>query len=209
MLGGVNVLDRRHNDRAAVNEQLMEDGELLAATVRGDAEAFATFYRKHLSLVIAFCLRSTGNREVATDLASEVFATALSNAPRFNPDYSSAEPWLIGIAQNKLRESRRRGRVQDAIRRKLQMQPLDFSDYNLDRVEELADQGENDLTAALQSLTSAERDAIQARIIEERSYGEIAQSLGCSESVVRQRVSRGLGRARRRLTNPQPGEAES
>ncbi len=187
----------------------MEDGDLLAATVRGDAEAFATFYRRHLSLVIAFCLRATGDREVATDLASEVFATALANAPRFDRGYGSAEPWLIGIAQNKLRESRRRGRVQDAVRRKLQMQPLDFSDYNLDRVEQLADEGDRALTTALQALTSAERDAIQARVVEERSYDEIARALGCSESVVRQRVSRGLGRARRRLTKSQPGEAKS
>jgi DNA-directed RNA polymerase specialized sigma24 family protein len=98
---------------------LMDDPELLVATVEGDAEAFAAFYRRHLSLVVAFCLRSTGDREVAADLASEVFAAALSSAQRFNPASGSAEAWLIGIAQNKLRESQRRGRVQDAIRRKL------------------------------------------------------------------------------------------
>jgi hypothetical protein len=31
----------------------------------------------------------------------------------------------MGIAHNKLRESRRRGRVQDAVRRRLQMRPLE------------------------------------------------------------------------------------
>jgi RNA polymerase sigma factor (sigma-70 family) len=91
----------------------------------------------------------------------------------------------------------------------LQMQPLDFSDYGLDRVEQLASQGDRTLQAVLNSLTGAERDAVQARIIEERSYDEIARTLGCSETVVRQRVSRGLSRARRRLTNPRPGEADS
>jgi DNA-directed RNA polymerase specialized sigma24 family protein len=80
----------------------MDDPELLVATVEGDAEAFAAFYRRHLSLVVAFCLRSTGDREVAADLASEVFAAALSSAQRFNPASGSAEAWLIGIAQNKL-----------------------------------------------------------------------------------------------------------
>jgi RNA polymerase sigma factor (sigma-70 family) len=205
----IEAAGRRHNERIAVNEQLMDDQALLAATVEGDAEAFATFYRRHLSLVIAFCLRATGDREVAADLASEAFATALSSAPRFDPARGSAEAWLIGIAHNKLRESRRRGRVQDAIRRKLQIQPLDFSDYRLDRVEQLASEGDDTLTTVLDSLTGAERDAIQARVIDERSYGEIARTLGCSESVVRQRVSRGLSRARKRLTTPRPGEADS
>jgi RNA polymerase sigma factor (sigma-70 family) len=187
----------------------MDDAELLAATVRGDADAYATFYRRHLALVIAFCLRSTGDREMAADLSSEVFATALSVAPRFDPGlHRSAEPWLLGIAQNKLRESRRRGRVQDAIRRRLQMEPLDPADYDLERVEQLAGEGDGALTAALASLTEAERDAIHARVVEERSYDEIAQTLGCSESVVRKRVSRGLSRARRKISSSRPQEGD-
>ncbi|MGH2930562.1 MAG: sigma factor-like helix-turn-helix DNA-binding protein, partial [Solirubrobacteraceae bacterium] len=41
-----------------------------------------------------------------------------------------------------------------------------------------------------------ERAAVRARVIEEREYGEIARSLGCSEMVIRKRVSRGLARLR-------------
>ena len=41
--------------------------------------------------------------------------------------------------------------------------------------------------------------AVRARVLDERPYEEIARELGCSESVVRQRVSRGMRTIRARL----------
>ena len=43
--------------------------------------------------------------------------------------------------------------------------------------------------------------AIQARVLDERPYLEIASELGTSETAVRMRVSRGLASLRRRLRN--------
>ncbi|MFZ0976212.1 MAG: sigma-70 family RNA polymerase sigma factor [Solirubrobacteraceae bacterium] len=90
------------------------DGELLAAVVAGDGAAFATFYRRHLPTVVGFLLRETGDREATADLTAEVFAAIFLVAGRFRPrGPGSARPWVLGIARNKLLESRRRGRVED------------------------------------------------------------------------------------------------
>jgi RNA polymerase sigma-70 factor, ECF subfamily len=97
----------------------MDDDELIAATARGDVDAFASLYRRHLARVVGYLLHTTGDPEVAADLAAEVFAAALASCGRYRSEHASAAPWLIGIAQNKLRESRRRGRVEDATRRRL------------------------------------------------------------------------------------------
>ena len=89
------------------------DGELLAAVVAGDGAAFATFYRRHLPTVVGFLLRETGDREATADLTAEVFAAIFLVAGRFRPrGPGSARPWVLGIARNKLLESRRRGRVE-------------------------------------------------------------------------------------------------
>jgi RNA polymerase sigma factor (sigma-70 family) len=194
---------RRHNIVAARMYRQMDDERLLAATARGDAEAFAAFYRRHLALVSGFCLRATGDRELAADLVGEVFAVALAGCARYVAQHESAAPWLIGIAQNKLRESRRRGRVQDAVRRRLQIRPLAIDDEDLLRVEELAALGAASIAAAVDALPRAERDAVRARVVEERDYRELAAEMHCSESVVRQRVSRGLARVRAQLAQAQ------
>jgi RNA polymerase sigma factor (sigma-70 family) len=178
----------------------MDDEALLAASAAGDADAFAVFYRRHLGLVVGFGVRATGDREAAADLAGEVFATALGACGRYRAQHDSAAPWLIGIAYNKLRESRRRGRVQDGVRRRLRMRPLDLDADDLDRVEALASAADSAVLAAVEALPAAERDAVRARIVEERDYRELAVALHCSESVVRQRVSRGLARVRARVS---------
>jgi RNA polymerase sigma factor (sigma-70 family) len=185
----------------------MNDADLLRASGEGDADAFAAFYRRHLPLVTSACLRLTGDRELAADMVSEVFAAALASCRRYVATHPTADPWLVGIAHNKFRESLRRRRVQDAVRRRLRMRPVMLVDEDLERVEELAALGFAAVRHALQALPIAEREAIQARIVQERGYHEIAAELRCSESVVRQRVSRGLARARDHLAQSETQEA--
>jgi RNA polymerase sigma-70 factor (ECF subfamily) len=190
----------------------MDDAELLAASARGDADAFATFYRRHLSTVVAFCRNATGSADTAADLTAEVFAAALeaSARGRYEPQHDSAAPWLRGIARNKLLDSRRRGRVENATRVKLHMAPIILEDDDLRRVEELAALGESDTALALvDQLPDAERSAVKAHVLDERGYKEIAAELECSESVVRQRVSRGLARVRARLAQASTKENQA
>jgi DNA-directed RNA polymerase specialized sigma24 family protein len=52
---------------------------------------------------------------------------------------------------------------------------------------------------ALAELPSEQQHAIEARVIGERNYTDIAGELHCSEAVVRKRVSRGLRALRTRL----------
>jgi RNA polymerase sigma factor (sigma-70 family) len=67
-------------------------------------------------------------------------------------------------------------------------------DEAIERVESFVDDAV--LTAALASLPPEQHAAIKARVIEGREYRDVASELGCSESVVRQRVSRGLSAMR-------------
>jgi len=115
------------------------DGELLAAVASGDGAAFAVFYRRHLPAVVGFLVRETRDREVSADLAAEGFAAVLLAARRFRPrGTGSASPWVRGDPQNKLRESRRRGRVEDRARRRLGIEAEALTDDDLVRVDELA-----------------------------------------------------------------------
>jgi RNA polymerase sigma factor (sigma-70 family) len=176
----------------------LDEEALVAAIAAGDASAFGVLYRTHLPVVLRWCLRQTGNREVAADLSAEVFAAALSSAYRYRSAQGSVLAWLLGIARNKLLESRRRRRVADSARRRLHQEPLLLTDADLDRVEELASLDE-EVMARVLALPTALRDALTSRVVQERSYEQIASELRCSESVVRQRVSRALKTLRSQL----------
>ena len=165
------------------------DEQLLAATRRGEAEAFGEFFARHRALVLAYLVRRC-SREDAADLLAETFAAALIavHAGRAARGETVA-PWLLTIARNKLVDAHRRGRVEDSARRRLSLERVE-PDY-----EELEAVG-MDLDAALCSLPTADRAALRARVLDEQPYEDIARDLNLSESAVRQRVSRALRRLR-------------
>jgi RNA polymerase sigma factor (sigma-70 family) len=173
------------------------DAELLSLT-RETAEAFAIFYRRHVHAILAYLSRRTGHREDALDLTAEVFAAALASVERYRADTAPARAWLFGIANKKLAASRRDHGLDRAARRRLGVPRLEFSDAELERVEELVDVAHIVHVAKMEQLPAAERDAVRARIIDERDYREIASASRTSEAAVRQRVSRGLTRLRQR-----------
>src|ERR1700758_3915627 len=114
---------------------IIDDDELLGRFVAGDAEAFVTFYGRHLTAVLGFFLRRTRDAELTADLTAEVFAAALVAATRYRPRERTGLAWLYGIAARKLADSRRRGRVEDEARRRLALGPLTIDDEDLARVE--------------------------------------------------------------------------
>ena len=134
--------------------------------------------------------------EVSADLAAEVFSAVLLAAERYEPQSDTAAPWLVGIARNTLGASRRRGRVEHRARLRLGFAPLKVDDADLARTLSLADRGQGGLSDVLASLPRDQRDAVEARVLDERSYSDIARELSCSELVVGKRVSRGLARLR-------------
>jgi len=168
------------------------DLDLLAATRAGDGHAFAVFYRRRRGLALAFLSRRCGSAELTADLLAETFAAALAavlDAERELPRDPVA--WLLTIAHNKLVDGIRRGAVEAGARERLKMQPLQLDDGDLAEIEETA--AEADLLGDLAKLLTREQlQALRARVLEERDYGEIASAMRCSEAVVRKRVSRAL-----------------
>jgi RNA polymerase sigma-70 factor (ECF subfamily) len=169
------------------------DAELLIAA-RTNADAFGVFYERHVAAVLAFFRRRVRGPEEAFDLTAETFAAALAALPRYRSGPGPARAWLFAIARNKLSEAIRSSRIQDEARRALAMQPIELDDVAVAILEATASAPAVEL---LETLPPDQREAIEARHIEERDYAEIAAELHCSESVVRKRVSRGLALLRK------------
>jgi RNA polymerase sigma-70 factor (ECF subfamily) len=177
---------------------LATDAQLLAS-VDSDPDAFARFYERHETLVIGYLMRRVRDPEAAADLTAEVFAAALEAASRYRPAGATAVPWLLAIAHNTLVSSLRRGRVEDAARRRVGMlEVIELRPESMRRVDQLVE-GDTWVADLLTRLPEDQRQAVRARVLDERSYEEIAAELETSSLVVRKRVSRGLARLRTEL----------
>jgi RNA polymerase sigma factor (sigma-70 family) len=175
------------------------DDRLLRRADR-DPEAFGAFYRRHERVVLGFFMRATGRGELAVDLAAETFARAFESRRSFDPRRGGARAWLFGVARHVLAASLERGRVEAAARQRLGMSAVVLDDRLVADVEDAARDFDDTLVEEwLSQLAPDQRLAVRQRVLEERSYRDIAGELECSEAVVRQRVSRGLAILRRDL----------
>ena len=167
------------------------DEELLSATPR-EPDAFAELYRRHGATFTAYFLRRTHDAEVAADLTAETFAAALHRARRFDPARGTAAMWLFGIAHRELATYYEGGAVARRARRRMRIPRIDLDDEGLERVIEIAGAEETGrrLAALMEQLPEDQREAVRARVIEERPYEDAA---------ARKRVSRGLAVMRRQM----------
>jgi RNA polymerase sigma-70 factor (ECF subfamily) len=174
------------------------DEDALLTAARSNARAFTAFYRHFERPVLGFFLTATGRSDLAADLTAETFARALESVAAFDPTRGRADQWLFGIARHVLAESYRRRQVEASARARLGMPKLILDDHTAETIARLSS-GHDTASVALASLPDEQRQAIEARVLHEREYPDIAHELRCSEALVRQRVSRGLRALRTRL----------
>jgi RNA polymerase sigma factor (sigma-70 family) len=167
-----------------------------ALLLSGQPADFGRFYDRHVRAVLGYFQRRTRNPELAADLTAETFAAALVARRRFQPGPAPASAWLFAIAQHKLADLQRNGRVEDKMRRRLGLERLPVSADDASLIALLGDEVASQL---IEELPPDQAAAVRAYIVDDRPYDEIAGSAGVSEATVRKRVSRGLATLRARV----------
>jgi RNA polymerase sigma factor (sigma-70 family) len=160
-----------------------------------DADGVARLYAVHAEAMLGFFMRRTYQPEVSMDLVAETFACAFRDRGRCRgSDEREQAAWLYGIARHRLIDFARRGRVEHEALERLGFQRRALTDDEYERVEELAglEEVRERLAAGLDGLGDEQRAALRLRVIEERSYAELAVILDVSEQTARARVSRAL-----------------
>lgn len=165
-------------------------------------EDMTRLYDENAEDLLRFFARRTVDAQVAFDLVSETFAEAIASRGSFRGDsFEDGRRWLFGIARNLMNNYFRRGQVEQRAMQQLQLEPVEVGDDDATQIAELAQLVElrGAVESALGSLKAEYRDAVRARILDQRSYSEIAAELGTTEDVVRARVSRGLKKLKKEL----------
>jgi RNA polymerase sigma-70 factor (ECF subfamily) len=174
----------------------------VAATKRGDAQAFEELVLRHRQKVVAVAQRITNSREDAEDVTQESFHKAFLHLNAFQ-EKSRFSTWLTRIAMNEafMLLRRRRGIVE--------VLPENPDDGMRSNWEAFADRSPNPeesylrrertefLTEAINRLGPKVRTTMLLRDIEERSAEETARILGTSIAAVKARVFQGRRKLRR------------
>jgi len=177
----------------------ISDEALVEAIQRGDGDAAACLYHRHVDRVHRICYRIVLDGSQVTDCVQEVWLKVFRHLKRFQCERSFAA-WLNRVAANTAidyyrRYTRRGGHVgiDDVPPERLQAaestgpEPLD---------EALV---QSQIRKALQQVTVNQRTAFVLRYYEGMSPAEIAGVLGCREGSVRTHIQRCLVALRAKL----------
>ena len=169
--------------------------------------AFSRVYEAKAQDLLVFILRRTFDVEVARDLTAETFAQAFEHRGRFRGQTDAeAEAWLYGIARHQLGRYARKGIIQRRAVDRLGVDVPAVSDEDHQRVVELAGLADlrESVADAFSTLPPEQRDALRLRVVDERTYRDVAAALGVSEETARARVSRALRRIADVIDLPTP-----
>lgn len=163
------------------------DVALLLDVASGDDAAFAQLHDRHHADVVQMAARIIRSRDVAEEIAQEVFFDLWRRPERFNPSRGTLAAFLVTQARGRAID---RIRSEDARRRRENRSgtdpisvPVIDSDHAEDR---------HDLTEALRSLDPDQRTPIELAYLHGFTYREVATHLDTAEGTVKSRIRAGL-----------------
>ncbi|MFN8642376.1 MAG: RNA polymerase sigma factor [Candidatus Binatia bacterium] len=167
------------------------DAELVQRANRGDAEAFATLYRRHRDWVIRLAERHTGNHDDALDVLQDAFAHLFGRFPGFVLT-AQLKTFLYPVVRHLALDRIRRRRPEvdiDALADTLPAPPVT---------------ADGDLSRLLALLPPGQREVLLLRYADDLSLEQIAAALNVPLGTVKSRLHAALaalkGRVAQRTT---------
>jgi RNA polymerase sigma-70 factor (ECF subfamily) len=172
----------------------LTDAELLRLMMSGDEESFTLLYKRRHPSIYRFALQMSGSQQVAEDVTHDVFLFLMKDGHVFDPNRGSVSSFLFGVARNYVLRRFRGEQLTVPFADGDDDEPFDQVDNEPDPLEDLtkAEMIDNVRRAVL-SLPERYREVVVLCELQELSYGETAEILGCAIGTVRSRLHRARG----------------
>jgi RNA polymerase sigma-70 factor (ECF subfamily) len=166
------------------------DEQLLQLALDGNEDAFTALYRRRQGSVYRFALHMSGSPQVAEEVTQEVFLFLLQRGRDFDPARAALGAYLYGVARNYVRRA-----MEKSYSEAVNTTPAEDDDPNLvtdfDPVGDIArSQTSKAVWKAVLSLPEHYREVVVLCDLQEQTYADAAQALGCALGTVRSRLHR-------------------
>ncbi|MFH9041136.1 RNA polymerase sigma factor [Streptomyces sp. NPDC017966] len=170
----------------------------------GDHDAFGDLFDAYARSVYNHAYRLTGEWSTAEDVVSLTFLDAWRLRAKLDEEGGSLRPWLLGIATNVTRNTRRAARRHAAAVARLPRDETvrDFADEVAGRLDDAAQLAL--VHTALAELRRPEREVLALCVWSGLDYAAAAEALGVPVGTVRSRLSRARTKLAKHLKSQEP-----
>ena len=162
------------------------DAQLVALSAEGDHQAFEYLFTRYKESIQRLFEHRLGSRDAVDDLLQETFIKVYIHLSDYSPNYTFGQ-WAYTIARNTLIDHVRR-RVDDVSIDEGFRSPASSTPTPEESV--IIGQTRAHFEASLEALSDDYRRIVEMRFLDEYSYEEIAEKLGCPINTVKTRIRR-------------------
>jgi RNA polymerase sigma-70 factor (ECF subfamily) len=170
------------------------DDVLLRRAAKGDEEAFTSIYRRHHAPLFRFALRMTGSTWGAEEIVQDIFMTLLREPKKYDPARGSLGGYLNGIGRNRVMKYLERLPREISLEEKSEDgtgPEMVLEDTFTPAMWAEKRQRMQQVRSAVLELPAEFRETVVLCELEELSYEEAAQMIGCPVGTIRSRLHRG------------------
>jgi RNA polymerase sigma-70 factor (ECF subfamily) len=171
------------------------DLELMRQFVRGDADAFATFYDRFAPGLFSMIYAILHDQKESEDVLQEAFVQMWKATASYDSSRSSLFTWAVMISRHKaidrLRSRQRQSRLAEAVANEAPATDSSAPRDRADNVLARSDDRER-VRAALGQLAEAQREALDLAFFAGMTQTQISEKLGAPLGTVKARIRRGL-----------------
>jgi RNA polymerase sigma-70 factor, ECF subfamily len=178
----------------------MTDEELIQKIYKGEECAFTEIYYRFQSPIFRFAFHMTGSMSAAEDVTQEVFLTLLQ-FQKYNPSKGPIVAYLFGIARHHVLRWMKKNQNYVPYSLLNEEAASQAGDLTHDRKMEI-----EDVRKAILTLPLKYREAIILCDLQEKSYEETSQILGCAIGTIRSRLHRARSLLLKKLTGSHAAE---
>lgn len=180
-------------DNSTESGGMVEERELMARIVGGDAAAFSQLYDRFGPITYAFALQLLRDPVQAQDVVQDTFLTCWRQASRFDVRRGSVRTWLLSLVHHRAVDLLRSARHH--CEHRVDVESLDWIADKADVEGEVVRRAEVRRTrAALLSLPPEQRQVVELAYFDGYRYPEIAALLDIPLGTVKSRVRLALAR---------------
>ncbi len=177
----------------------MDDSQLVIACKKQDHNAQKVLYERYAPMMMAVCLRYSGDEEIARDLLHDGFIRAFTQIGSFSGK-GSFEGWLRRIFVNLALENYRKEKQKYRFMEEYSYIHNEESESPTDNSLDIENIPEEEVFDMIRNLPPGYRAVFNMYIFEEMSHKEIAKVLGINEAASRSQFFRAKNMLRKKIS---------
>jgi RNA polymerase sigma-70 factor (ECF subfamily) len=192
-----------------VGTERHDQDAVLARRIRsGDREAVGELYDRYAGIAMAVAIRVLRDRGAAEDVVHDAFVAVWQKIDRFDVAHGSLRSWLLTIVRNRAIDRLRRVRPAEDVD-ELDSRSLLRSTPNPTWDAAIASLDRRALAAAVATLPTEQREAVELAYFEGLTYREVAVRMGIPPGTASGRLRLALVKLREALAPDRRGVTAS